>query len=316
MGFCTQARRSPWRVPLLWALLAAVAAGCSASEPTTRPQGTPLFRAGRSAAAQAEIEPTVVPGPALAALGLLAPVAEPQWQSGWVDQRTGEQGTTGRAMQAGLMTGMLILQAAPLAIIAWPVAVGTIAGVLATSTGVGAAAGGSSMQPGWLSPPDEAATASATNRLQAERLARSALAEALQRRTGSPVGEVPLPEAAGPDGPGADALAAARGRGLDGVLDVRVEGVGLAAGADAETFGAFAQIRLRVFAVADGRLRYERVAAYGPGQALGSLPRPDEYSLGLLAADTGRAYRYEAAQAIGRVARFLAADPALPLAGR
>jgi hypothetical protein len=316
MGFCALARRSPWRAPLLWALMAALAAGCAASEPTARPQGTPLFQAGRSAASQAATEPTAVPGPALAAPGLLVPLAEPQWQSGWVDQRSGQQGTTGRAAQAGLMTGMMILQAAPLVILAWPVALGVAAGILATSAGVGAASGGSSMQPGWLSPPDEAAIASATNRLQAERLARDALAEALQRRTGRPLGEVPLAEAAGAEGPGAEALAAARGLGLDGVLEVRVEGVGLAAGGDTETFGAFAQIRLRVFDVADGRLRYERVAAYGPGQPLGGLPNPDEYSLGLLAADAGRTYRHEAAQAIGRVARFLAFDPALPMAGR
>jgi hypothetical protein len=293
-----------------------LAAGCASSEPTAKPQGTQLFRAGRSAAAQAAIEPVVVPGPALATLGLLAPLAEPQWQTTWVDQRGGEQGTTGRAMQAGLMTGMLILQVAPLAVLAWPVAVGAIAGVLATSAGVGAAVGGSKMQPGWLSPTDEAAIAAATNRLQAERLTRSVLAEALQRRTGRPVAEVPLAEAAGPDGPGADALAAARARGLDGVLDVRVEGVGLAAGESAETFGAFAQIRLRVFDVADGRLRYERVAAFGPGQPLGSLPPPDEYSLGFLAGDASRTYRYEAVQTITRVARFLAADPALPFSGR
>ncbi|HSW50062.1 MAG TPA: hypothetical protein VLH09_07805, partial [Bryobacteraceae bacterium] len=59
-----------------------------------------------------------------------------------------------------------------------------------------------------------------------------------------------------------------------------------------------------------------RVISYGPGQTVEGLPRSDVHTVEFLAADQGRVYRQVASDAIRRLARVLAEDPALPLAPR
>jgi hypothetical protein len=297
-------------------MLAVGSVGCGGGGSARRSEGSQVFRAGH-VGSPLPAPPLVIPGPPLGRIGLLTPAVDPTWQMTWVDQRLADASPATRGASAGLMVGLSILQVAPLAIVAWPVAVGVgAAGLIAGSTAVGAVSGGGGLQPGWTSPPDDAAIASATDRLQANRLARAALLEALQQRMGRPVETVPVPGPVGSEGLPPEWLAAARERSLDGLVEMRVEGLGLAAGDDAETFGAFTQIRLRAYDARDGRLRYEQIGAYGPGQSVESLPAPSAYSLIFLAADAGRVYRYEATQAIQRLARQLAASPALPVIGR
>jgi hypothetical protein len=300
----------------LCAAVAATIAACGGTETARRSEGDQVFRAGQAAAPPA-VQFVVNPGAPLARVGLLIPTTDPAWQTSWVDQRQDDSSKATRAAQAGVLTGLMVLQAAPIAIVAWPVAVGVgAASLLAGGTAATAVASGAPMMPTWLSPPDEAAIATATNQMQANRLARSAFAEGLRARMGGPVETIDIMEPVGPEGPRSEWLNAAAAQGLDGLVDIRVEGVGLSAGDTVETFGAFTQIRVRAFEVRGGRLRYERVMGYGPAQPAGNLPPVSTYSMGLMAGDGARVYRFEAAQAIDRLSRALATDPALPILRR
>jgi hypothetical protein len=164
-----------------------------------------------------------------------------------------------------------------------------------------------------MSPPDRASIAEATKTLRPDRLFRDAMAEALARRAGGPLSIVDWRQAWGPDIAGADPLIEARDKGLDGVLEFSLEAIGLAAGEEADTFGVFAQVRVRALDAPGGQLRYERVLSYGPGQLIEGLPRLDFYTVEFLAVDKARPYRHFASEAIRRLARLLADDPALPL---
>jgi hypothetical protein len=120
----------------------------------------------------------------------------------------------------------------------------------------------------------------------------------------------------GPDTAGTDPLAEARDRGADGLLELGVEAFGLAGGEDEATFGFFIRIRARVVESAGGKLRYERVLEYGPGQRLPGVPPADVYSVEFLAADQAQVFRQQVRETVGRIARALAEDPAFPLAPR
>jgi hypothetical protein len=164
-----------------------------------------------------------------------------------------------------------------------------------------------------ISPPDRAAIAEATKTLRPDRLFRDAMAEALARRAGGPLSAVDWQLTWGPDARGTDPLIEARDKGLDGVLEFSLDAIGLAVGEEKDTVGVFVQVRVRALDVPSGQLRYERVLSYGPGQRMEGLPRLDFYTVEFLAADKGQPYKHFASEAIWRLARLLADDPALPL---
>jgi hypothetical protein len=246
-------------------------------------------------------------------VAVLVPGYDPAWQVAWVDGGgKGPEGGSGGAY-AGLLTGLAFVRAVPMAVMTWPIAAGIVVGMTALGTlgeawdtgpGVGMDAG------------DRMALLEAAATLQAERLLRESTAEALGARTGYPPLAVPWHGTWGPDTPGNDPLADARERGADGVLDVVVEAFGVAVAEEADTFGVFVRVRGRLLESAGGRLRYERVLEHGPGRPLAGLPRPASHTLDFLVVDSARVFRYEMREVITRMARILAADPALPLGPR
>lgn len=295
----------PMRAAVLALLVAALAPGC-AGEPTRQPEGSVAFSAG--GAVPAESGPRLTHGPAFQRPGLLVPEAEPVWQSAWVDNRKENRALTGAT--AGLQAGMSTLMAAPVALIFWPAAAAVVGG--ATLLGAAGAWGEGDPSQDRMSPPDRQVIAQATGTLQPHRLLRESLSHSLGRRTGGPWPTVLLRPSLGPDTDDVF-LVEARSRGLDGLLEYSLEAIGLAAGPDRDTYGVFAQIRLRALDT-DGRLRYERVLGYGPGKPVEGLPPAEIYTIEMLAMDQGRVYRHLAGQTVRRMAGLLASDPALPLA--
>ena len=290
------------------ALLFALLAGCAETKPVLESEGSVAFRSGDGETRENRTH--LIPGPAFERPGILVPASDPVWQSAWLskDQQTNplESGAT-----SGLITGVSIMQMAPFALTSWPAAVGIVVG--ATAMGM---LGVTQEDPGLqrMSPPDRSAIAEATKSLRPDRLFREAMAEALARRAQGPLAVVDWRQAWGPDTAGTDPLAEARAKGLDGVLEFPLDAIGLAVGEDKDTFGIFVQVRVRVIDALDGQVRYERVLSYGPGQLVEGLPRSDFHTIEFLAADKAQPYRYLASEAVRRMARLLAQDPALPLA--
>jgi len=288
---------------VLAALAAAPLAACGGSRAAHAPEGALAFSAG--GAVPAEDPPRVLAGPAFARPGLLVPAAEPVWQSAWLDRRQESRAVAGAA--AGFRVGMSILLVAPAALVFWPAAVAVVGGT--TVLGAAGALSEDDLSPQRMAPPDRQVIAQATGALQPHRVLREAAARALARRAGAALPPVPC----GPGAEGERLAREARSRGLDGLVEFSLEAVGLAAGADRDTYGVFVQVRARAFDGRDGSLRYERVLSYGPGRPVEGLPRAEIYSIEMLAMDEARAYRHLATEAIRAVARRLAADPASPL---
>jgi hypothetical protein len=214
-----------------------------------------------------------------------------------------------RGLTGGMTTGVGFLMIIPMAVTFWPAAVGIMVG--STAMGVLGAS-----QPDAadlrLSPADQTVIAEATARLQPDRLFRASIREALRRRAGGSMPIVMWHQAYSAE-TGSDPLTQAREQGLDGVVDVAVDAIGLAAGEERDTFGIFIQVRVRALDARDGRLRYERVLSHGPGRAVDGLPRADFHTLEFLAADRGRVFYQVASDAIVRIARLMAEDPEMPL---
>jgi hypothetical protein len=292
---------------LLVVLLSVLVAGCAETKPVREPEGSVAFQAGAGEARGNRTHLT--PGPAFQHPGILVPASDPVWQSAWLSKD--QQNPLTQGATSGLLTGISIIQIVPFALTFWPVTVGIVVGAVGMGM-LGAAQADPVLQR--MSPPDRAAITEATKTLRPDRLFRDAMAEALARRAGGPLSVVDWHQAWGPDTPGTDPLIEARDKGLDGVLEFSLDAIGLAAGEEADTFGVFVQVRVRALDAPGGQLRYERVLSYGPGQRMEGLPRLDFYTVEFLAADKGRPYRHFASEAIGRLARLLADDPALPLA--
>jgi hypothetical protein len=253
----------------------------------------------------------IVPGREIRRLAVLVPGVDPAWRVGWLEAKKKTQGAGGA--YSGLLTGLFLVQSVPFLIGFWPAAVGVLAG----TTAMGAF--GAQFEPQTfvkMAADDRGTIVQAATDLNPDRLLRESTAAALAARTGRPPLSLLWHPTSGPDTPGTDPLADARGQGADAVLNVSLEAFGLAMGEDTETFGVFVRVRAQLVESAGGGLRYERVLEYGPGRPLTGMPRPATYSLEFLALDQARVFRHEMREAIGRVARIVAADPALPLAAR
>jgi hypothetical protein len=286
-----------------------VLAGCAETTPVRESEGSVAFHSGAGEASPGHTQ--TVPGPSVRRPGILTPAYEPVWRSAWVSKD--QPGSMLQGATAGLTTSIAILQIAPLALTFWPAAVGIVAG--ATAMGMlGITQDDAALER--LSPPDRAAIAEATQSLRPDRLWRDSMAEALAQRMGSPLPDVPWHPGWGPDTAASDPLIEARARAVDGVLDFAVDAMGLAVGEEADTFGVFIQVRARLLDARDGQLRYQRILSYGPGQPVADLPRSEFHTIEFLALDKAQPYRYLASEAIRRMARLLAEDPALPLAPR
>lgn len=296
----------PFRTVLAVALVGALLTGCAGTEASRQQEGQVVFQAG--AALSGPSGPPVLRGPEIRRLAVLVPGVAPAWQAGWVEGDPKKPGN--RGAYAGLLTGLMIVQAFPYVIAFWPAAVGVVAG-----TTVMGALGGQLESPtlAKVTADDRGTILLAAADLKPDRLLREATAAALAARTGRP--PVPLVwfPTYGPDTLGTDPLAEARGREMDGVLNVRLEAFGLARGDEPDTFGVFVRVRAELVEPAQGRLRYERILEHGPGHPLAGLPRPAAYTLGFYALDQARVFRQEMRDVIGGMARRLAEDPALPL---
>jgi hypothetical protein len=287
-------------------------AGCADTKTIQESEGSVAFRAGSGEASPSRVH--AVPGPVIRRAGILTPAYEPVWQSAWLSKD--QQDPLSLGTLAGLSTGIVILQIAPMALTFWPVAVGAV-GLVAGATAMGMlGVGQDDLSLRQMSPPDRTAIADATKTLRPDRLFRESMAAEIAHRMRGPLPVVPWQQGWGPDTGGTDPLNEARAMGLDGVLDFALDAIGLAAGEEKDTYGIFVQVRVRVLDARDGQLRYERVLSYGPGQIVVGLPRSDFHTIEFLALDKAHLYRHLASQAIGRMARLLAEDPALPLAPR
>jgi hypothetical protein len=290
-------------------LLAALLAGCASTETGVPREGRVVLQAG--AAPSGSPSPVVVPGRQIRRLAMLVPGVDPVWRVGWREAKKETQAAGGA--YSGLMTGLMIVQSVPFLIGFWPAAVGVVAG----TTAMGAFGAQFEAQTFTKMTTDDRGTiVQAATDLNPDRLLRQSTAAALAARMGGPPLTLLGYPTYGPDTPGTDPLADARGQGADGVLNVSLEAFGLAMGEDTDTFGVFVRIRAQLVESAGGGLRYERVLEYGPGRARAGLPRPAAYSLEFLALDQARVFRHELQQVIARMARVVAEDPALPLAAR
>jgi hypothetical protein len=289
------------------AALAALLGGCGgASQPAPEREGQVAFRSAVGVESESRVE--VFPGPQFRRPGLLTPPDEPGWQSAWIGPDPDKSAL--RGAEGGFAAGLSILTVTPAALVFWPAAVG----IMAATTAAGALGEGFGMTTASrMSPPDRQVISEATKSLQPDRLLREAMAQALDRRLKTALPPVPCPPGCGVQDDTADLLAQAEAQGLDGVLHVSLEAIGLAAGMDRDTYGVFVQMHVRAMEVPGGRLRYDRVVSYGPGQAPPGLRAADIHSLQFLAADQAFAYRHLAGEAIRRVARLLAEDASLPL---
>ncbi len=288
-------------------IVAVLLAGCAETKMDRESEGSVAFRSGDKVSAG--IDTYSSPGPTFLHPGVLVPAYEPVWQSAWIGEDEQNRLTQGAA--AGFLTGISFAQMLPIGLAFWPAAVGIVAG--ATAMGMlGVAQKDPEVQR--ISPPDQIAIAEATKSLRPDRLFRESMAKALARRLRMPIPAVVWQQAWGPDTAGTDPLIEARDKGLDGVLDLRLDAIGLAVGEEKDTFGVFVQVRVRALDAKDGQLRYEKAMSYGPGQPVMGLPRADFHTLELLAMDKAALYRHLASQAISRMANLLAEDAVLPLA--
>lgn len=301
--------RRPLRDVLTLTVITALLAGCASTETAPPREGQVVLQAtGGSPGSSAA---TILPGPEVRRLAILVPGVEPAWKAGWADvdrKRSGGEGAF-----SGLITGLTIVQSFPYILAFWPAAVGVVAGTTAMGA-LGAQLDTTTFAA--MATDDRGTIALAAADLKADRLLRDSTMAALAARTGRP----PLPllwlPTYGPDTPGTDPLADARAGRADGVLNVWLEAFGLAMGEEKETFGVFVRVRAQLVETATGGLRYERVLEHGPGRPLAGLPRPATYSLEFLALDRARVFRHEVQEVIGRAARILAEDPALPVGAR
>lgn len=266
--------------------------------------GTPEAGAGVEAPAD------VVPGPPLHRLVLVIPTQETAWRVAWAEgARTGSSSAASGAA-SGFLTGLGIVFSTPVLVLAWPAALGIVAG--ATTLGaVGKAGEGPSP---WSDSQDRRVVQGVLTETHPERAFRESLAEHLRERRGLPVitiGEGPAGRAeAGVQG----LLALARAAGADALVEATVEGFGLAVGEQPDTLGLFVRARLRIRQVSDGRLRYERVLQHGPGKRLEGMPGSAGYTLGFLAVDDGAVLKAELAMVVRLLGKAAAEDPNLPLA--
>jgi hypothetical protein len=294
------------RLGLVAALVAPLGACGGASRPAPEPEGRIAFRTAAGVQSESRLE--VVPGPAFRRPGLLTPPDDPGWRSAWIGPDPDK--STLRGAEGGFAAGLGILTVAPAALVFWPAAVGimaatTAAGALGESFGMTADSR--------MSPPDRQVIAEATMSLQPDRLWRESVARAFGRRVGNPLPVVPCPPGCGLQDDTADVLAQVEAQGLDGAVLAWLEAIGLAAGMQRDTYGVFVQVRVRAMEIPGGRLRYDRVISYGPGQTPAGLPPADIHTLEFLAADQAFAYRHIAAETIRRVARLATEDSSLPL---
>jgi hypothetical protein len=285
----------------LMAMLLVLSLPSCASETKPPEEGDVAFRAG----AGPSLPPTAVePGTPLRRLGILTPAVEPRWDSAWVQKNPG--GASAQGTQSGFMTGLSIINTVgALALTFWPAAVGVAAGLTIMGL-VGANQETPEMR---RAAPDREAIAEATAKLQPDRILRDAFSERVARRTGRLVVPVLVQDA---NISGSDPLAEARQERLDGVVNLQIEFVGLAAGEDTTQFGVFAQARMRIVDL-DGHLRYDRTVAYGPGQPVPELPRSTVQTLDFLAYDRALVYRQSARDTIRWIGLLFAEDPALPI---
>jgi hypothetical protein len=301
--------REPCRDVFTFSLLAALLASCASTETRVPQEGRVVLQAGGPPSGSPSA--AVVPGRQIRRLAVLVPGVGPVWQVGWLEAKKKTQGAGGA--YSGLMTGLMIVQSVPFLIGFWPAAAGIVVG----TTAMGAFGAQFEAQPFTQMTTDDRGTiVQAATDLNPDRLLRQSTAAALAARMGRPPLTLLWYPTYGPDTPGTDPSADARGQGADGVLNVSLEAFGLAMGEDTDTFGVFVRIRAQLVESAGGGLRYERVLEYGPGRALLGLPRPATYSLEFLALDQARVFRHELQQVIARIARVVAEDPALPLAAR
>lgn len=302
-------RRSARRPRLLLILLVVVTtlAGCGDTRPARQPEGSIAFRTGTGP--PAENLTRTLPGPPFRHPGMLAPSQEQPRHPVWVDEN--QEDPLLKGATAGMTTGVGFMMITPMAMAFWPAAVGIVAGSVAMGM-LGVAQSDPADER--LSPPDQAVIIAATKEVQPDRLLRESLREALRSRAGESLPTIIWQQAGGVEAEGTDPLSDARARGLDGLLECAIEALGLAAGEERDTFGVFIQVRVRALDTHDGQVRYERVLRYGPGQIVEGLPKPDFHTIEFLATDQGRVYGQVTSDAIRRIARLLAEDPALPLA--
>ncbi len=289
-------------------LVPAFFVGCGDTRPAWQPEGTVAFQGGSTSLWAGQTH--VVPGPLFQRPGMLIPTRPPGWKSAWVETDDKEHPLM-RGATSGMTTGIGFLMMTPMTATFWPIAVGIMVGSTA------AAMLGSHLTEGTdvrMSPPDQTIILAATERLQPDQLFRESLQRALTRRTPEPLTTVAWDEAQGPDTTVTDPLIEVRNRHLDGVIECGITALGLATGEERDTFGVFVQVRVRALDARDGRVRYDRVLGYGPGQNVPGLPRADFHTMEFLAADQGRVFRQVASDAIRRLAQILADDSQLPLA--
>jgi len=299
----------PFRKLFALALALLFLVGCATTESTSPQEGHVILRAGTSASGGGT--PMVVPGPEIRRLAVLAPAVDPAWHAVWLNPD--RKSSPGEGVYAGFLTGALIVQSVPVLIGFWPAAVGVIAGTTAIGA-LGAQLDATTHAK--MAPDDRKGLMQAVLDLAPDRLLRQSVAEALGTRIGRPPLSLPWYPTWGADTPGTDALADAQGKGADGVLDVTLEAFGLAMGEEADAYGVFVRVRARLLEPVGGGLRYERILEHGPGRPIAGLPRSAAYTLDFLAMDQARVLRQEMQETVGRMARILAEDPALPIVRR
>lgn len=297
----------PFRDVLTSALAGLLLGGCASTEEVRPQEGQAVFQAGAVPVSPPSAQ--IVPGPEIRHLALLVPAFDPTWNAVWTGggrERPGGQ----RGGFAGFITGLAIVQSVPAFLLVWPAAVGIVAGTTAMGVLGEQAEGGTLAR---METRDREALLEAATTLRPDHLLRESVGRALAARMGRSPLSLPWYPAWGPDTPGTDALADARGDGADGVLDLSVEAFGLAVADEADTVGVFIRVRARLVESASGGLRYERILEHGPGRPLPGLPRPTVYTAEFLAFDQARVFRQEIREVIVRISRLVAEDPALPL---
>jgi hypothetical protein len=286
--------------------VAVALAACAKEAPPSPVPGSMIFQSGSGGASAA---PALRAGAPFSKPGILTPAQAASWEGKWVDKQAEKSGVAGGA-GSGLLAGMALAQ--PVALIFWPAAVGVLAGAA-----VAGAIGGSmksESDPSKIDP-DRLAIARATQGLRPDALLRRTTADALAARLGRAVPQIPGGE--GSEGRAVEPReAAASVPEVDGVLDLTIETLGLSASEETEAFGVLVQVRVRALDARSGELRYERVFAHGPTNPIPGLIRPSSHSLDILAMDGARLYRLQVEEIIDRLARHIAADPALPVVGR
>jgi len=298
----------PFRDVLTFALVAALVAGCASTDTAGPKEGQVVLQAGPPSSGSPGA--SAVPGRAIRRPAVLVPGLDPAWKAGWVEgDNKGGPGAGGA--YSGLLTGLMIVQSVPFFVGFWPAAVGIVAGTTALGA-FGAQLDTTTF--GRMTVDDRAVILQAVADLRLDHLLRETTAAVLTARTGRPPLSVLWYPTWGPDTPGTDPLADARGQGAGGVLNVSLEAFGLAMGEEKDTFGVFVRVRAQLVESTGGGIRYDRVLEHGPGRPLAGLPRPATYTLEFLALDQARVFRHEMREVIARMARIVADDPALPLA--